>query len=100
MTSKHRSLTTFAIVLVIAAFAAPSIASAAPSGTAGTYSVDQSDLTAPQGPVAVEAADPNAGFDWGDAAIGASVTVAICAICLGAAMVLRANRPSRSPAIS
>ena len=31
MTSKHRSLTTFAIVLVIAAFAVPSIASAAPS---------------------------------------------------------------------
>ncbi len=36
----------------------------------------------------VEAADPNAGFDWADAAIGASVAVAICAICLGAAMVL------------
>jgi hypothetical protein len=97
MIRKHRRLTGLILALVVAAVAAPSASALPAERFLGPEPAQTSrDVgAAPTHVRVVEAAD-GAGFDWGDAGIGAGV--ALATIGLGGAVVLGTRRRHGRPA--
>jgi hypothetical protein len=94
MARKHPRLTGLALVLAVAAIAAPS-ASALPfeqvhPGAQLSAQQGQGDRAPTQ--VRVVQTAPNPGFDWGDAGIGAGTAFALTMIGLGGALVISNRR--------
>jgi hypothetical protein len=109
MARKHPRLTGLALVLVVAAIAAPSASAlpfeqvhngvrpetggaspSSPNAILGGAQQRQVDLLPTQVPVVHTA--PNSGFDWGDAGIGAGTAFALTMIGLGGAIVVSNRR--------
>ncbi len=82
-----------AALVVITALAIPSLAAASPAPETGSYAAGNPAQSAPAPDVVVTSADP--GFSWGDAAIGASIALALAFVALGCALVVRAHRSDR-----
>jgi hypothetical protein len=88
MTRMHRWTRLIALSLTVFALAIPSVASAVAVGpTLGTYHA------APQAdsPASVSGSS-DSGFDWGDAALGATAVLAIMIVGAGAALLVRSSR--------
>ena len=108
MPPTQRLLNLVALSLTAVALAVPAIASASPVGpTMGSYHAPEpesgySSPNAVLGPaettsppvVVAEPADP--GFSWGDAAVGASIALAVAAIGGGSLLVARTLRADRT----
>ena len=89
MNSKSRLTKLFALSLTILALAIPAVAAAGPVGpTLGEYHAPPADSAT------VVSAEP--GFDWGDAAIGASIAMALVVIGAGGVLVAKALREDRT----
>lgn len=88
MTRKHRWTRLIALSLTLFALAIPSVASAAPVGpTLGTYHA------APQADSPASVSGPSdSGFNWGDAALGATAALAIMIVGAGAVQLVRNSR--------
>jgi hypothetical protein len=118
MTTHHRIIPAALAALAIGANATPASAmlygldgggSSAPAHTTASTSAPTSataggDFLAPAAPpptASVPAvATPQAGFDWGDAGIGAAAGFALALVGLGATLVItqhRTRRPTTSP---
>jgi hypothetical protein len=109
MTRTQRLLKVVALSLTAVALAVPAVASASPVGpTMGSYHAPEPEsgysspnailgsgqtTTSPRVVVA-EPADP--GFSWGDAAVGASIALAVAAIGAGSLLVVRTLRADRT----
>jgi len=108
MTPTQRLLKLVALSVTAVALAVPAIASASPVGpTMGSYheSEPESGYASPNavlGPAettapSVVVADPaDPGFSWGDAAVGASIALAVAAIGAGSLPVVRTLRADRT----
>ena len=90
--TKHRWTRLLALSVTVAALALPSAAAAAPAEqilgpTAAP--VESSSVSAPS----VTSSD--SGFSWGDGALGAGAALAVVAISVGGALMLRSVRAER-----
>jgi hypothetical protein len=109
MTTIHRISTGVALALALGVSAAPASAkpfdlnangSYVPSGAASMQATKPSYSVSPP-PVIVRVTAP-AGFDWGDAGIGAAGGIALSMVGLGGALAVsqsRARRPRRTTAL-
>jgi hypothetical protein len=101
MTTRHRITTAAAVAVALAAGAGPASAFPAnqtPNGSevpAGSPYVT-SPASTPAPPTIVRVAPNDAGFDWGDAGIGAGGAFALSMVALGGA-VLVSQRRGRHP---
>ena len=109
MTTTHRTTTTAAVILSLAAAGAPTatatVSATTPATTANqppasVYSRPDKSMiprhhagSAPQAVVRIQT--PPNGFDWGDAGIGAAGGLALAMIGLGGALVV-SQRPRRN----
>lgn len=94
MTPNHTVTRLIALSVTVLALAIPSVAAAAPVGpTLGTYHATEQTDPSPSRP-SVSASD--SGFNWSDAALGASAALAIVIIGAGAALVLRSSRHAQT----
>jgi hypothetical protein len=109
MISTHRTTTTAAVILSLAAPSVPTatakVSGANPATTAKhapatVYSRPDKSIirvTAPaSAPAVVRISSPNSGFDWGDAGIGAAGGFALSMIGIGGALVASQRRTRRS----
>jgi hypothetical protein len=89
--TRSRTLRGLAVAATVSALAAPT-ASALPAEViqAGPDPQDQ-----PSTPVRVVTVETDAGFDWGDAGIGAGSSLALVLIGVGSVLAVR-HRPERS----
>jgi hypothetical protein len=87
MTNWKTRLAPLALLLVAAAIAAPT-ASATTDAPPFTYAAGATDA----GQVRVVEVPSNAGFDWGDAGIGAGAAVAVVLVGLGATLAIVSGR--------
>ncbi|HTX32350.1 MAG TPA: hypothetical protein VMD09_13290 [Solirubrobacteraceae bacterium] len=101
MTTRHRITTAAAVAVALAAGAGPAWAFPAdqtPNGSqvpAGSPYVTGA-ASAPAAPTIVRVTPTDAGFDWGDAGIGAGGALALSLVALGGA-VLVSGRRGRHP---
>jgi hypothetical protein len=94
MTTKHTVTRLIALSLTVLALAIPSVAAAAPVGpTLGTYHATEQTDPSPSSP-SVSGSD--SGFNWGDAALGASVAMAVVIIGAGALAMVRGYRSGQT----
>jgi hypothetical protein len=99
--SRFMSRAGLAVTAVLLATAAPAVASPAPEGATGTTS-QQPTVPVPAKPARVVLIAP-AGFDWGDAAIGAGATLGLVLATAGGGVALsrrRARHPTVRPVAS
>lgn len=89
--TRNRILRSLALAATVSALAAPA-ASALPAEVIGIGPKSQEE---PSTPVRVVTVESNAGFDWGDAGIGAGSGLALVLIGVGSALAAR-HRPGRS----
>lgn len=110
MTSHHRIITSAAIVLALAASAAPAAARPFDLNANGSYvPANTQPVSNPGGvaytngnssssaPATIVRVSSGGGFDWGDAGIGAAGGIAISMLGLGTALAVsgrRARRPA------
>jgi hypothetical protein len=88
---RSRTLRSLALAATLSALAAPA-ASALPAEVVNTGPNTQEE---PSTPVRVVAVETDAGFDWGDAGIGAGSGLALVLVGVGSTLAVR-RRPGRS----
>jgi hypothetical protein len=93
MTTKHTVTRLMALSLTVLALAIPSVAAAARAPALGTYHATEQTDPSPASP-SVSGSD--SGFNWGDAALGASGAVAIMIVGAGALVMVRGFRSGRT----
>jgi hypothetical protein len=90
MTSRNSWTRLIALSLTVFALSIPSLAAAAPVGpTLGTYHATEQTDPSPSSP---NAGGSDSGFNWGDAALGASAALAIVIVGAGALVMVRSYR--------
>jgi len=87
--TKHTVTRLIALSLTVLALAIPSVATASPAGALGTYHASEQTDSTPSSP---SAASSDSGFNWGDAALGASAALAIVIIGAGGLVMIRSYR--------
>lgn len=107
MTTPQRITTTLAVALALAASAGSALAGQFDLNSNGSYvpaaagpahalsPATAPSVTAGTSPTIVRVTAPSRGFDWGDAAIGATGGVALSVIGLGGALVISGQRTRR-----
>ena len=103
MSSKHLRISGLALVLVIAAIAVPSASARPAEQFLNSQPTTSQQSAGPSGAVSsaptqvrVAAASPAAGFDWGDAGIGAGAAFALTMIGLGGAVLVSNRRHAQT----
>jgi hypothetical protein len=89
MTPRNSWTRLIALSLTVFALAIPSIASAAPVPGLGTYHPTEQTDPSPSSPTA---GGIDAGFNWGDAALGGAAVLAIAIVGAGGLVMVRSYR--------
>ncbi len=104
MTTRHRITTAVLVSLGFAMSATPALAlptDLTPNGSevpADSQSVRTQPIVPTSQPTIVRVSSPGAGFDWGDAGIGAAGGFALSLIGLGGALAISQSRSRRATA--
>jgi hypothetical protein len=93
-----RALAAIVVIAAIAAIWTP-VASASSGPPGPVFSPNHTGASTPQ-TASASGSGKQAGFDWGDAAVGAVVTLAAIALCGGTVLLVRHGRRASQPAIS